>query len=958
MLKPWKKDNIKSIYIDRLDFDNFMQVILSNLIVGIRYSLLFKVKYNNTQFGMLGPQQGFKLINLDDLSKVELLYDDLIERIENFMDKYNCDEIELIQILYIALSENPKLKVTNINNIHLDRNLVKVKEIKDKFNFKFLPLTINTNYYGNLLVGDDYIFYLDKINKERELLGKSELDENNIHTMYLYNDKYIIINNIKKDSVINRWIYSASSGVLLENVIDNIINEKIFTRNISNVGITISKDKIINLEVNKNLSIIKYDSKFTKELANPFIGSLDLEAFTDLDGYAKIYAIGFAILNGDIKTFYLQKDQNSNDLLLDCFNLLLNKYNGYIFYIHNFGKYDSIFILKILIEANKKIGSVYYKLEPVYKDDIMLKLDIKVKNKKITIIDSYNLLNTGLYELSRSFNLDVTKGFFPHKFVKRDTLYYIGTTPSRNYWCSLKNNITLNEYKELYTKNWDLKNECLLYLKKDLVSLLNVMDTFNKYIIKNYDVQMTQCRTISRLALNIFLKHYLKESKIPIIKSHMFDDIKQAYYGGVTEVYRPLGKNLLYYDVNSLYPYSALNSLPGNKCVYLESLNNISLNLNDLFGFFYCEIETNNNYLGLLPVRRDIGLIMPNGKWCGWYFSEELKFAAINGYKINVIKGYNFNKEENVFDSYVQDLYNIKSINTGHIRAITKSLLNNLLGRFGMNINKPKTDIVNRDELELILSTREINSIRELTEDDFILTYYPNISKDICKSHEIDYIKALKTKFDMEKDREMKDVSLSTAAAVTSYSRIFMSKIKLDILSKGGKIYYTDTDSIVTDITLDDNIVGNKLGQFKLVYKTVKGYFISAKTYCLVLMNKSTVIKVKGLYNKSLTLNKFKNLYKGVNVKGKKEDTETVYNKGSVVIKEKKIKLNFDSYRKREKIYKNNKWIDTKPLILNIDDNKKLSNNSTLKYTKNTLTTTNLFTNKKTSYTNKKKKKT
>jgi DNA polymerase type B, organellar and viral len=426
MLKSWKKDNIKSIYIDRLDFDNFKQVILRNLIVGIRYSLLFKVKYNNSHFGMLGPQQGFKLINLDDLYKVELLYDDLIKRIENFKDKYNCDEIELIQILYIVLSENPKLKLTNINNIHLDRNLVKVKEIKDKFNFKFLPLTINTNYYGNLLVGEDYIFYLDKINKERELLGKSELDENNIDSMYLYNDNYIIINNINKDSVINRKIYSASSGILFENVIDNIINEKIFTRNISNVSITISKDKIINLEVKKNLSIIKYDSKFTKELANPFIGSLDLEAFIDLDGYAKIYAIGFAVLNGDIKTFYLQKDQNSNDLLLDCFNLLLNKYNGYIFYIHNFGKYDSIFILKILIEANKIIGSVYYKLEPVYKDDILLKLDIKVKNNKITIMDSYNLLNTGLYELSHSFNLDVTKGFFPHKFVKRDTLYYIG----------------------------------------------------------------------------------------------------------------------------------------------------------------------------------------------------------------------------------------------------------------------------------------------------------------------------------------------------------------------------------------------------------------------------------------------------------------------------------------------------------------------------------------------------
>ena len=43
-------------------------------------------------------------------------------------------------------------------------------------------------------------------------------------------------------------------------------------------------------------------------------------------------------------------------------------------------------------------------------------------------------------------------------------------------------------------------------------SLLAIMDTFNKYIIRTYDIQMTNCSTISRLALNIFKKHYLKEN--------------------------------------------------------------------------------------------------------------------------------------------------------------------------------------------------------------------------------------------------------------------------------------------------------------------------------------------------------------------------------------------------------------------------------------------------------------
>jgi len=140
------------------------------------------------------------------------------------------------------------------------------------------------------------------------------------------------------------------------------------------------------------------------------------------------------------------------------------------------------------------------------------------------------------------------------------------------------------------------------------------MRLFGEYITRKFDVQMTDCLTVSRLSLNIFLKHYLKDSKIPIIKGNIYDDIKNAYYGGVTEVYKPYGKDLYYYDVNSLYPFVALNPMCGNKYTYLESYSNKGLKLYNLFGFFYCEIETSSNYLGLLPVRNKNGLIMPIGK--------------------------------------------------------------------------------------------------------------------------------------------------------------------------------------------------------------------------------------------------------------------------------------------------------------------------------------------------------
>lgn len=100
----------------------------------------------------------------------------------------------------------------------------------------------------------------------------------------------------------------------------------------------------------------------------------------------------------------------------------------------------------------------------------------------------------------------------------------------------------------------------------------------------------------------------------------MYSDIKQAYYGGITEVYKPHGKNLYYYDVNSLYPFAGLRDMPGLFCkkTLLTSIDNID----NLFGFFYSRIDTTqvkNKYLGLLPLRVQ-GLIFPHGKWEGWYF--------------------------------------------------------------------------------------------------------------------------------------------------------------------------------------------------------------------------------------------------------------------------------------------------------------------------------------------------
>lgn len=942
--KIWspKTSKIKSFYFNfySINKERFFELILNNFDFGTTFAIIIRVEYNKGKYAMAGPQVPLKLDNVNYLSDLDNLYELVKERINAVIEDYNADYLHSVQVLFVKVNILPRLLINNLDDLLLPKNVFNTRDIKSKFKSRFLPLTVNTNYYGKLVPESKRSEYFDLINQSNNLLSKDKVDTKSINDMFIYNNKYIVlIHNLDVNKSI-KYIYNLTLGVYESTMVDSVINNTTFTRKYKDTTITISDSEVINIAIDKNLPIIKpsiYKQSDKREalVSNPFVGTLDLEVFTDSDSYGKVYAAGFCVLNKDPILYYLNKEDYGNrNILLECMdNMLSNQYDGYTFYVHNLN-YDGVFIIHALKSANLTKGFEYYKLNPLFKDNDILKLEISVprtlstrkqattgvrkepKDVRITLIDSYNLLSSSLEKLSESFGVSTLKGKFPHGFVNRNTLNYIGVTPTINYWSDIEK----EDYKELYKSNWNLKDECLLYLKKDLISLLEVLDLFNKYIYRKFDLQITGCLTISRLSFNIFIKDYLLDSKIPIIKGNMYNDIKEAYYGGVTEVYKPYGNNLYYYDVNSLYPYAALNPMCGNKYTYIENMNNVGLESNNLFGFFFCEIEAPNNYLGLLPIRTPSGLLMPKGKWEGWYFSEELKFALKNGYKIKVIKGYNFNKEYNIFDKYVEDLYAIKSTTKNKVEeAVAKSLLNNLLGRFGMNIKKPVTEIVNKERLDYLLCTREHNSYHEITNEEFLISYYPNVSKEICEKFGYDYIKVLQeSSIDIlkENENEFNDVSLVISAAVTSYARILMGNIKLNILNKGGNLYYTDTDSIVTDIKLEDYLVGNNIGQFKLEHEVLEGYFISSKTYCLV-TKKKTIIKAKGLINKSLTKEDFEKLYKGINIKGTKRSSITTYNKGSVVIQDKEITLDANAYTKRVKIYDNNgNWIDTKPIYL------------------------------------------
>jgi hypothetical protein len=458
---------------------------------------------------------------------------------------------------------------------------------------------------------------------------------------------------------------------------------------------------------------------------------------------------------------------------------------------------------------------------------------------------------------------------------------------------------------------------------------MEIIEKFSKYIYITYGVQITDCLTISKLAINILYSNYLTKSEninnsLPlIINPSIYNFIKESYFGGITEVYKPYGENLNYYDVNAEYPFVSKNHMPGNYLTYIELQDyevkkGKSLDLNKLFGFFYCKVKCNNEYLGLLPLHLNNSLVLPNGEFNGIWFSEELKFAKEHGYEIQVVKGYQFNKVINVFDKFVDDLYNIRLNEKGLVKTITKLILNSSFGRFGMSIYKPETEIVDRNKLESLLTSRKVLDVKQISDNTFIVSYESQLSKEIIDDVGLDFSKLVKNK-DIENNNKFGFVSISTSSAITAYARIYINKIKLLILKLGGKIYYSDTDSIVTNIRLPEEFVGNELGKFKLEYKIKRAIFITSKTYMLELEDGTIIKKAKGVNSESLSIKNFEDMYnKSKDALALKTQSKLDFLDGTVNIYTKSTTIHYNSYIKREKIFNDDGlWIDTKPIIYN-----------------------------------------
>jgi len=124
----------------------------------------------------------------------------------------------------------------------------------------------------------------------------------------------------------------------------------------------------------------------------------------------------------------------------------------------------------------------------------------------------------------------------------------------------------------------------------------------------------------------------------------------------------------------------------------------------------------------------------------------------------------------------------------------------------------------------------------------------------------LDFLKIL-GKHRNKETNPINNTLITISATINAYARIHINKIKLYILSKGKKLFYLDTNNIVIDLKLGNNIVNAKeFDKLKLEHLIKEGIFITNKTYCLIDSNENFINKAKDIKSSSLEYNDYKKL--------------------------------------------------------------------------------------------------
>jgi hypothetical protein len=755
----------------------------------------------------------------------------------NFGDKELFIEY-LSQRLSILNESYTVVPISNINFSYiikeglatdLDRRLLQDIDNKSlafhSFNNMNLPVSMNPSDYGQIIASQIF----DTFTRYIATRGTKTFQ------IDVYLDK--LVNKVTILGAINlEWIDTTSTN--------NLGNVYTFKREIKKStiyfvdGEVVLRKQMLNA---KPYNHLKPESK----VINDFY-TLDIETVKQSNNKLKPYLI--CAYNG--KDYITSYNDNPVALYNSFFEQLLSKIKPglTIIYAHNFSSFDGIFLMKNLFQ----LGEV----TPLIDDNRIITIKVKIGEKRSemkTIIfkDSYLLLPLPLRALCTTFGVESPKSYFPFNLTK---LFYIGVFPQFKYWTG----ITFSEWETLKLpfKNtfWDFQIEATKYCKLDCSVLHQILIKFNELIFKEFQINTDKPLTLPSLAMKIYQTHFMPENSIYQILGKPESFIRESYTGGAVDVYIPHNRitgffgnikakfiKLYYYDFNSLYPTVMANHpMPiGKPIVFEGDIRKIEPNA---YGFFYCNITSPTNLNHPILQRRiktENGLrtIAGLGSWEGWICSTEMDNAIRFGYTFEILKGYQFETGD-LFSGYVKRMYELRlQYPKGDaMNLIAKLLMNSLYGKFGMKLNRKDISIYNCSTDEGRTHFKEMLNIFGQTVEDYVkigdnFLIIRDSFADVKYNEGLDMFHG-------------QNINVAIASAITAGGRVEMSILKNN---PDFNLYYSDTDSVVIDAPLPDNLIGSGLGKLKLEHTINRAVFLAPKVYGLVDTDGNEIIKIKGI---------------------------------------------------------------------------------------------------------------
>lgn len=287
--------------------------------------------------------------------------------------------------------------------------------------------------------------------------------------------------------------------------------------------------------------------------------------------------------------------------------------------------------------------------------------------------------------------------------------------------------------------------------------------------------------TIASCGMELFRRRFLKAD---IETSQSVNQIaRNAYFASRVEVITTHCDAAYYYDVNSSFPYSMTQPLPGE-------MQGTSRRLPDK-GIYIADVDVTipDTYFPSLPVRYEQRLFFPTGRFRNWYSNVDIELLLKTGGKINrVYEAIRF--EDNTdLKEYVETLYNLRKNAVGFEKIVYKYLMNCVYGKFA------EIDV----KSQMVINPKTRPPIEDMVS--------PGI-------------------FVSDKVVPIPHMHVPISVHITAIAR----KTLYDYMSQSSELHYCDTDGFSTTNRFQD---GNELGQIKLEKMIYEGRFVAAKVYKL-----------------------------------------------------------------------------------------------------------------------------